>query len=148
VIDRTGQIPLTRGYYATVDHTDLPLLLPFSWHLHKSDSKHWYAVNKQAGYMHRFLLGITDPKIVADHIDGNGLNNTRANIRIVTHLVNIQRGKWSAGISGKSGAQFGKGKWEARIRIGNGKRLYLGRFDTPEAASAAYFAAKEQYHGD
>jgi hypothetical protein len=36
-------------------------------------------------------------------------------------------------------------KWSARIRV-NGKEIWLGNHDTPEAAKAAYDAAADRYH--
>lgn len=47
-----------------------------------------YATHDTYGKMHRWVLGITDPKIIIDHIDKNGLNNQKSNLRIVTTAEN------------------------------------------------------------
>ena len=73
-----------------------------------------------------------------DHINHVRDDNRIENLRIVTPQGNQENN------FGKGFSKVGK-KWTARIVV-NGKQKYLGRFDTPEKANAAYLEAKKQYH--
>lgn len=91
------------------------------------------------------------PSEEIDHEDLDGSNNKWANLRQASPTQN----RWNQGIkksntSGYKGVYFQKfsGKWMARIRVGEKQRLYLGIFDSPEEAGAAYNKAALQYHGD
>ena len=145
-------IPITQGRHVVIDEADYELVAPHKWYSHKS-GKNFYATTFICGknvYMHRLILGITDANLVADHIDGNGLNNTRSNLRQCTKTQNMHNAK------GKSNSKTGlKGVcyhardnlFNARIRI-DGKRKSLGYFKTAEDAHAAYCAAAAKYHGE
>jgi len=87
--------------------------------------------------LHNFILGAKG----LDHIDGNGLNNCRANLRPATQSQNGQnlRGLRKGNNSGYRGVSFHKqrGKWQARVQ-GDGQRGYLGLYaDVEDAARAA-----------
>jgi hypothetical protein len=82
------------------------------------------------------------------HIDGDGLNNCIDNLREATSAENAQTRKLrSDNTSGFTGVNWRKkeNKWQARIKL-NGKYRSLGLFATPEAAHAAYLAAKADLH--
>lgn len=82
-----------------------------------------------------------------DHIDGDPSNNKIVNLRDVSHKTNMEniRRAYSGNTSGLLGAGKHRRKWVAKIR--NGKTLvYLGAFNTPEEAHAAYVAAKRIIH--
>ena len=106
-------------------------------------------------YLHRVIIErILDRKLKADervdHIDGNGLRNTRSNLRVATHSQNLaNRGATTDSISGSKGAHWDKqtGKWRARITV-NYRTINLGRYDTSEEAHRAYCEAAEKYHGE
>lgn len=73
-----------------------------------------------------------------DHIDGDPKNNRISNLR----LVDASRNQANTGLkksnkSGFKGVRFDRGKWRAQIKV-NRETIYLGRFDTAEAAHAAY----------
>tara|TARA_R110000868_G_scaffold185862_2_gene427896 strand:- start:592 stop:1059 length:468 start_codon:yes stop_codon:yes gene_type:complete len=76
-----------------------------------------------------------------DHIDGNRLNNSVDNLRIVTH----QQNQWNR--TNAKGCYFMKRdkNWQALIRVNN-KDIYLGRFETEADARQAYLIAKQKYH--
>jgi hypothetical protein len=84
-----------------------------------------------------------------DHINGNRFDNRISNLREATPAENMQNIRKAPKNSshGFLGAHFDKekNKWRSRIRV-NGTKISLGRFNTPEEASAAYLAAKRQYH--
>ena len=85
-----------------------------------------------------------------DHKDTDPGNNRWKNLRPATSTENKQNRKvQSNSSSGLKGAFFCKdtGRWRSKIKTPNGM-VELGRFDTPEAAHAAYAAAAIKYHGD
>lgn len=99
--------------------------------------------------MHRLLMG--EPHgLFVDHKDGNGLNNTRGNLRVATPQQNSQnKRRPSTNQSGLKGVSWhaSSGKWRACIR--HDKRLVsLGLHDSKEAAHAAYVEAAANLYGD
>lgn len=82
------------------------------------------------------------PGGIIDHIDGNGLNNSWANLRIATNQQNQFNRKTPRGYSWHKGA----GKWRATIFLDR-KQIHLGFFTEESDARAAYLAACEKYHG-
>lgn len=87
-------------------------------------------------------------KYQIDHIDGNGLNNTRDNLRIVSCRQNNQNRHISKS-SKYPGVSFNKfrGKWHAYIRVGK-KRKHLGYFNTEEEAFNVYKHAVKDLTGE
>ena len=152
------EIPLTQGKVAFIDDADFQLVSQFKWCAHNKRRKTFYAVgtlplgdNKFKNIkMHRLIMGVTDPNVWVDHVDGNGLNNTRANLRICSRAENQQNRPVNR--NNKSGfkgvyACTRSGRWIAKIMV-NRKAVHIGRFDTPELAHAAYLAAAEKLHGE
>ena len=148
-------IPLTQGKVALIDAADLTLVSKFKWCAMRN-RKTFYAmtnIRRPDGTrmllpMHRILLN-APPDIECDHIDGDGLNNIRSNLRLATRAENQRnRGKNRNNTTGFKGVSFRKEtrKFQAHIRL-NGRRVYLGLFPTPEAAHAAYCAAAMKLHG-
>jgi hypothetical protein len=85
-----------------------------------------------------------------DHIDGNRTNNRIENLRVATTKENTQnRGKQKNNTTGFKGVTYHHKdrKYQAQIHS-NGKMLFLGYYDTPELASAAYVIAAQKEHGD
>ena len=151
------EIPLSQGKVALIDDADWEFVSGFKWYAFK-DKNTFYArtnVRRADGTrttikMHRLLLGLTDPLVQADHIDGNGLNNRRSNLRACTNTEN----QWNTGakINNTSGFKgvcwrADMGKWVAKIKV-NGKMKHIGLFTTPEAAHAAYCTAAAELHGE
>jgi len=88
--------------------------------------------------MHRFIMKPPDD-LVVDHIDGNGLNNTRANLRICTYQQNIFNRKGWGKDSKYKGVSWDKRskKWRAKIRY-NSKDKHLGVFEDEIEAAKEY----------
>lgn len=85
-----------------------------------------------------------------DHINGDVLDNRRANLRVVTNAENLRnRGKTSANKTGFKGVykHAKSGKYRAVIGV-NYKPIHLGEFPTAELAGAAYMEAARKYHGE
>ncbi|MCX5633335.1 MAG: AP2 domain-containing protein [Phycisphaerae bacterium] len=138
------RIRLTQGKYAIVDVEDFEKLNKDKWYLFENKNKNnFYAVRTEGRrniFMHRRIMNAPQGAIV-DHINRNGLDNRRTNLRIVNNMQNCwnsERGFYN-GASKYKGVRLDKrtGKWYARIRH-NGKEINLGSFDTEIEAAIAY----------
>ncbi len=90
------------------------------------------------------------PGMIVDHINGDTLDNRRANLRVCTMAQNVRnRKKPRTNTSGYKGVHWmpRHKKWMAKITCA-GKHIFLGLFDDPAEAHAAYCAAAKKYHGD
>ncbi|ABO57506.1 HNH endonuclease [Burkholderia vietnamiensis] len=102
--------------------------------------------------VHRIAMAITTGKWadVVDHINGDPMDNRISNLRACTKAENgrnRRRNKGNRiGLKGVS-SHPNTSRWVARIQHG-GKQHYLGMFDTPELAHAAYVAAAKRLHGE
>jgi hypothetical protein len=138
----TDVIQLTKGKFAVVDRQDYESLSRYKWTSFKSRST-WYAYRKQGKktvFMHRQILRVKPGQLV-DHVDHDGLNNTRSNLRVCLPFQNLGNSRIAThNKSGFKGVRFSKNRWEANLSVEN-KGVYLGRFVTPELAAAAYDSA-------
>jgi hypothetical protein len=87
------------------------------------------------------------PNNEIDHIDGNPSNNSWNNLRDVTHIVNQQnrKGATKANRTKLAGVTPNRNRFGAQIKI-DGKRIWLGTYDTPEEAHAIYLKVKRIHH--
>jgi hypothetical protein len=149
-------ILLNHGKVTRVSQIDYAFLSQWGWHAESTRGCH-YALRRDTiaeGHkfhrMHRIIaarMGL-DLSHFIDHIDGDGLNNTRLNLRASTNAQNLQnRGKQRNNTSGIKGVCRDKtnSKWLAQIWCG-GTKHYLGRFDTKEEAAEAYRKAAKKLH--
>ncbi len=101
--------------------------------------------------MHREILGLDHgDRRQVDHINGDGLDNRKENLRICDTSKNvINRSIGKINTSGYKGVNWRKKskKWVARIGFNN-KRIYLGDFNNKEDAARAYDTAALKYYGE
>ncbi len=145
------QICLTQGKIALVDDCDFKFLNHWKWYAHR-DNRSWYAVrarrkSEPAGpchiLMHRVLL-CPPSGLETDHINGNGLDNRRINLRAVTRGVNHANtihGPANRIHDSPMGVCPHKSGFMAQIQI-RGQNHYLGMFKTSDEAHAAYMVAR------
>lgn len=145
-------VPLSHGKFAIVDEADLPLLAGFNWkYLKRADGRGGYAIacpkdesgKKRMLSMHRLLLQ-PPAGLHVDHINGDGIDNRRANIRLCTQSQNAanraHRGKYR-GVSVR-GKQFYAVIWCESISYTSGPHC------DEISAARAYDAASEILHGE
>lgn len=135
------EIRLTQGKIAIIDDEDWPLVAPYKWHakLDRSTGR-FYAYNKSHRLiMHRVIIGAEKGQIV-DHIDRDGLNNRRANLRFSDKYRNqMNRGKKKDSLSRYKGVSWNvrRQKWIVRFNW-LGKDNYVGAFRDERIAAQAY----------
>jgi hypothetical protein len=133
-----------------IDDEDAALLSQYRWRVHKYGRRLWYATMHATGetvYMHRLIMAPTQDQEV-DHIDGNGLNNHRGNLRCCSHAENIRnRVKRKDSLNPYKGVYPNGRKWSARLHI-DGRFRRLGNFETPEEAARCYDRAIVEQHGE
>ncbi len=155
----TKTIKLTEGYEAVVDDQDFERLNAHEWKafVNRKKTSRVYARRYEycpsprkitCFYMHREVLGADCDQV--DHIDGNGLNNQRHNLREATYNQNAHNvGKRRDNKSGVKGVFWEKrrAKWVAKLECFK-KHYYCGEFDTLQAATEAVRAKREELHGE
>lgn len=151
-------IPLTQGKVAWVDNADYADLKQFNWHADRKRGEKIYAArNCSAGpkeYMHRRILGLTPgDSMVADHINSNGLDNRRCNLRTCAAAQNSanttkphSRHEHTSRFKGVSFAAA-SGLWRAQIGSRESHR-HLGYFKSEHMAAAAYNEAAVEMFGE
>lgn len=154
----TAEIPLTKGFVAIVDDEDYEMVQGYKWHaLVPASRRNVYAVRRiwtpgvggGAIRLHRMIIS-APTGVFVDHIDGNGLNCCRSNLRLCTMTQNNQNARVrSDNTSGHKGVVWhpASSKWRARISV-NGKMKHIGIYVNIEDAVAAYRSAALNYYGE
>lgn len=166
------KIPLTRGMFAVIDAEDFDLVSKFKWSAHK-DYNNFYAVTtvREKGkkrttvIMHRLIMKAEDSRVRVDHINHNGLDNRRGNLRLVTQSQNCMNrrrakkegykgvyfreyGSSYVSVTGeKKNYKYNDGAWRACIRV-DGKLKNLGSFKSEIEAALSYDSAAKKYFGE
>lgn len=148
---------------ALVDDDDFDFVAAHNWTATKITTVNYtrYAARmisrkgkKSRLYMHREIMRrqFGDSDLIGktvDHIDGNGLNNQKSNLRIVTQLINnIRRGKNRRNTSGYKGVTWHKRNRRWSVSVNSGSRhTFVGMFKDKIEAAHAYDKAARIIHG-
>jgi hypothetical protein len=153
------KIPLTQGKYAIVDPERYEELAKYKWYAARC-KREFYAVRavkarrsktgQKIVSMHWVILEPPEGKFI-DHINHNGLDNRKANLRFATTQQNSwnkrkQKGNCSSKYKGVDWSKS-ENKWKARITC-NDRWIFIGYFDDEKAAAMAYDARAKELFGD
>jgi len=151
------KIPLGDGKYSLVDKEDFKKFSKFRWHIKKGRNKFYAQHCTRMGgaeynvKLHRAILDLNygDNKMV-DHINGNGLDNRKINLRICGYPQNASNSRrYSNNSSGYKGVHWHKlkEKWQATIRY-FGNKIHVGYFSTALKAKRAYNKKSKELFGE
>ena len=151
------RIKLTLGQYALVDPEDYDKINKYKWNAYRGYSSYYSKrkiYNRKNGsqrtvYMHRYIMNA--PKgLMVDHINHNGLDNRKENLRLATRAENTRyskksKNKFSSNYKGVHYITKAK-RWRAMITF-EGKTIYIGQFRDEISAAKAYDRAAKKYFG-
>lgn len=147
-----AEIPLTQGRVAIVDDVDFDWLSDTGpWSAQRGVAGVWYAIQGRGSALHRTILGA--PRGVrVDHVNGDGLDNRRANLRLAGNTGNARNRAKST--TRPTSSRFKGVTWEARrlrwmayITVNN-RFVWLGRFTDEVEAARAYDSAAQERFGE
>lgn len=152
----TKEILLSRGKFALVDDGDYEFLMQWKW-CARSNSKVFYAGRNMRTWpgrktilMHNVVLP-PKPGFTVDHINGDGLDNRKANLRLATKQQQMGNRKQLSGTTSRfKGVWRSDSKsrpWKSAISK-DGKPFCLGYFYTEEEAAEAYDVASKEKYGE
>lgn len=147
------KIPLynIKTMFAIVDEEDYELVSRFKWCLMRGSNSEYAVtfINGKTVGMHGMIMGRVDG-LVLDHINHEGLDNRKSNLRHCTHQQNqfnkvLHKDNRSGykGVSKRNNAN----RWAAQICV-NYKVRHIGLYKTPEEAARAYDAVAKEVHGE
>lgn len=145
------EVTLDKGMVALVDDGDYAVILSCgAWHAAYRGGSRWYARAGSGSHKNRYMHSLLTGFRITDHINHNGLDNQRHNLRPATQPQNNANELVSKNNkSGYKGVTWDtrRGKWYASIMV-NGQTLSLGRHAELEDAVAVRIAAEERYQGE
>lgn len=148
-------------YFAQVDDDMFEYLNQWNWFFMRGNTTNYARRNQYSPrsngkkriktiLMHRFIMGVTDPKIKVDHKDHNGFNNRKYNIRTATHNQNISnttsRKNSSSKYLGVCWVARLK-RWVAQIQF-NKNKIHIGCYLLEEDAARAYDKKATELFGE
>lgn len=154
------EVPLTKGRVAKIDRADMLIVGRWRWQAYVGGRYLWYAsrtirVNgrRTSIGMHRWIMD-PPPGVFIDHINGDGLDNRRANLRLCTQGQNNSNKKRPLGRAARASRYIGvrradsiRDAWEFSFCC-NHVHIYRGGFATAEMAAKAYDDAVVRSRGE
>lgn len=160
--DNSVCIPLTKGHHALIDAEDFELVSKNMWYAKSGDFRSVYAMaNDGAGKfksMPNVIMGKSPDGRAIDHINRNGADNRKANLRFAAHAENmrncaplniINKSSQYKGVSLNKNSLIGNRimKWKVRLRHDN-KEMIIGHYRNEIEAAKAYDDAARLHHGE
>lgn len=152
-------IQLTQNQQALVDDEDFERLSKYKWHFNKKNYARTNIYDKDLKKetsigMHQMIMN-TPKGMVTDHINGNGLDNRKENLRICTQANNLaNKSKQSNGFTSiykgvrmRTDRPGNWRKWTAAVKKGI-TRIHAGSFYTEIEAAKAYDEVAKKIHGE
>lgn len=149
------EIVIGKPQILLIDPEDMDIFYAYEWHpVYRGQTSYAVASTRENGkqkvlFLHRLIMRAL-PSQRVDHIDRNGLNNQRSNLRFVTARQNVQnqgpsRGRRFKGVDRLKNCKTER--WRARITI-DGKDFTLGIFSSEEEAAHCYNIAAKNNFGE
>lgn len=143
------EIKLSQGKVALVDDEDYEELNKDRWYLAKGYNTNYACRYSDRKYMHRLIMN-TPKGLVTDHINHNGLDNRKVNLRVCTNTENMRNQSSSKNSTSKYlGVYWVKDrkKWKSQIWANN-KKIFLGYHQNEDDAALAYNVAAISYFSE
>lgn len=148
------KIKLTKGYETLVDDDMYDYLNQWKWYAHeegRNERKYIYALRTEKGRtprMHNEIMGVNFKRVIIDHLDGNGLNNQRENLRIASKVENsINRKSLNTNnTSGHRNITMINGYWRLQLQIDGKNYLFPEKFTDIDEAGAFAVTMRQKYY--
>lgn len=131
-----------------IDKEDIPAIQKYKWYItHSKHSKTYYVASDKIGKLHRFLMKEKDPNNFIDHINHNGLDNRKQNLRVVDNSTNKKNGTlFKNNTSGTTGVSIEnnsvKAYWMENGKL-RSKRFSFSKYDNALELAISYRKNKE-----
>lgn len=144
VVNGDTAVLSTSKKLVTISASDVEVARNYRWYIGPRYVHGFDPITAKKTSLHRVILN-PGSGFVVDHINGDGFDNTRENLRVCTHAENIRNSKVKCGRY-KGVRKYGN-RWYARIKV-NYKEIHIGSFANKEDAAIAYDNAAKKYHGE